>query len=991
MKNIQQTPMNLDYQQPYQQTYNNIYKTIAEYELEKNMRQEIQQDKLREYDFIVQEANGLLFELHKYIGNSLTRDSSNIYLIYQGSSFKCTHKNSSEIEKELSSLLSREVEILEDTKNIFDKKINNPNKIYLPLFFIKSKIEPILIFDIYNTVKNSEYFFNLFTYTSYLNNRFEDVFHNVINDKNFINEFLNKFTINNNSEYIDEWITYFFKTLRRIKSNLVLIGSRDVSEEIFYNGIIKQIFGFDYCITITDDILENQSVGTIIKNKLFLHVNHIPENKENQKKLKDLLEGIIVNDTIEENGIQVPFLCQIIFTLDQPHPFVSDFLSYTKVFFIDTIENINQKTNKPDRISLLNSIATNLMPFSQQLASLDFDKIKNYGNQYKYVDIVQGEVLSQRITNHSTNITINDTVIFKEKDYKTDNELFRNWLNNPELMNLALSFNSQNPVLDPFDNSFETIIPTEERYKHTYVTGKTGSGKSELLKTLIFRDIKRDDCSVILLDIHGDLSKDVARMVKDKERLVFIDPTLEKEQTPTINLFHTEDKSEENIEQVSQMITAIINDINVGDSPSGTMIDLLENCIPLLVRTNNKDFYDLKRLLKDIPKVTGTKEKQEEIESKRNTIKSEINRFRKNEFEEEYFEDEFMDVNNSTRQSVRRRLNKMLKDSKFSNLTNGENTIDLAKEMNSSKNKVIIFHIPKSKMLNTYSYYIKFIIGLIQIIALKRADQKEKNRKHTHLYIDEFHNFITPTIEEILTESRKYKLFLTFAHQSVSQIKDANLRDVILDNTNVKIVGKNSNKTLDMMNKTLNTKLQDVSKLTVGEFNLQSGVNDIIKIKNTDKLLNWDGMLPDEQWEEYKQYQLGNYYRDTVKKENAQGSSLHVMIMEFKNAILERNLSENSCLKKIENNEPDIFKEIEEDFGYIKAGIEQPRIRQQELSTIFKFAFNQPDEIKNTDFIKMLKDDEDIFDNETVSQTRSKKFDKDDKVKTTKYYLIPIF
>ena len=64
----------------------------------------------------------------------------------------------------------------------------------------------------------------------------------------------------------------------------------------------------------------------------------------------------------------------------------------------------------------------------------------------------------------------------------------------------------------------------------------------------------------------------------------------------------------------------------------------------------------------------------------------------------------------------------------------------------------------------------------------------------------EFKNFIGSTIEEILTESRKYKLFLTFANQSLSQI-DKRLRDIVLSNTNIKIIGKNSNENLRLMGK----------------------------------------------------------------------------------------------------------------------------------------------------------------------------------------------
>lgn len=1007
-----------------QQSYNNAFKTFADYEIEKNMRLTIEQDMLREYDYIIQESYVLLNEIYKLQGNSLTRDSKNIYLSYNNKNFRNQIDKTEEIETELSNIMSRPVKIIKDTKTIVNDRRSNPHKIYLPLYLIHSKIEPILVFDIYENIKDKNYSFNIFTYTNYLTKRLESTLetneyeleefynyslfgvplNNKINylkltNKYFNNSFLKALTINDNSEYIEEWITYFFKTLRRIRNNLVLIGNKDVSEEIFYNAIIKQIFGFDYCITITDEILENQSIDFIVQNKLFVHINHIPESLENQKKLKNLLESLIVYErrTNLDNTFNTPYLCQTIFTLDQPHPFLEDFLSHSKVFFVDSIDNVNQKLNQPDRISLLNNVAKNLEEFSKQLSMLNTSQIKYYSGQNKYVDLNQQEVLNKRTIHYSNYITLNDTVDFKDKNYKTDNELFKNWLKNPELMKLALSNNSQNPILDPFDESFERILPIEDRYKHTYITGKTGSGKSELLKTLIYRDIQRDDSTVILLDIHGDLAKDVTRLVKDKERLVLIDPILEKDLSPTINLFHVDDKSEENIEQVSQMISNVLNNINLDDKPSGAMIDILENCIPILIRNGQNDFYELKRFMKFILKP----KKKEDVcisdytetddQKYNNLVKSGL--YSENEFERDYFVDEFMGVSDSTKRAVKRRLNKMLKDSLFSNLTNGDNKIDLQKEMNSSRNKVIIFNIPKGKMLNTYTHYIKFIIGLIQIIALKRADIKDpKKRQLTYLYIDEFHNFITPTIEEILAESRKYKLFLTLAHQSISQIKDGNLRDIILDNTNVKIIGKNSNKTLDMMNKTLNTKLKDVEKLTAGEFNLQSGTSDVIRIKNTEKLLDGKGRISNEQWEEHKQYQLENFYRST-KKEDIKNIdkvkekiNIENMIDQFVEAIKSKDLSETSCLKKIKFKDQKRFEEIKDDFEYEKETTKQPRIRQQEINIVFQLAFNQEEPIDKNEFFKKLKDKNEIF-QETKMMTRDKKYRIKDKIQE-KYYLI---
>ena len=77
-------------------------------------------------------------------------------------------------------------------------------------------------------------------------------------------------------------------------------------------------------------------------------------------------------------------------------------------------------------------------------------------------------------------------------------------------------------ILDPFSDNFANLIPVAERYKHTYITGMTGSGKSELLKVLIMGDILRENGSIILLEPHGDLAQSVTKLVKDKSRLVYI-------------------------------------------------------------------------------------------------------------------------------------------------------------------------------------------------------------------------------------------------------------------------------------------------------------------------------------------------------------------------------------------------------------------------------------------------------------------------------------
>lgn len=121
-------------------------------------------------------------------------------------------------------------------------------------------------------------------------------------------------------------------------------------------------------------------------------------------------------------------------------------------------------------------------------------------------------------------------------------------------------------ILDPFSDNFANLIPVAERYKHTHLTGMTGSGKSELLKVLIMGDILRENGSIILLEPHGDLAQSVTKLVKDKSRLVYINPFLDDEKTPTINLFHLPNKSEQNIAKITQVILSVLKSVNSDES-----------------------------------------------------------------------------------------------------------------------------------------------------------------------------------------------------------------------------------------------------------------------------------------------------------------------------------------------------------------------------------------------------------------------------------------
>ena len=881
----------------------------------KNYNQVMNNQQMR-YAFFKQKEQSILRNINTSFYIRLWRYKDTFY--YRPSlSSPLINADEKKIAEEISSRYS-------NVNVVFVSNLNNAlsyKKMDVDTTYISRNSIPVVDDEVFDTTKNVELFLNqqglysrnILSYSSYLLNRFNN-FDLKNKAKSYANHFIENMTTANDMKFLVNRLGNFFKHLNS-QDALIFLGNKDVSKEILLNRVLKPIFGSQFCITITDEMLQNESIEEILKYKLIYHIDKIPEDKKDREKLRKILISILVDQFIMIDKV-IPIHGQVFITIDEADPFLKDFLSSSDVFFVDSMENIMTKLQEKGVISFHKKLSSSLTTFSKELSVL--------GNTH--------------------------CELWKKTN---QNEDFKKLLDdiNENIVKLI-----KDNILDPFSSHFEDFIPVLERYKHTYVTGMTGSGKSELLKVLIMADILRADGSVILLEPHGDLAQSVVKLIADKTRLININPFLSEDKIPTLNIFHLANKNEANIARLTQVILNVLKGVNSDENFTGAMEDVLEMCIRVLLRKGNGSFQELYRFLND----------------NRNEDLVALGLDSPNQLESEFFDDDFEGLT-KTKDAVRRRLKKLLNDPVFSNLMNGENTINLEKAMN-TQGKVIIFNIPKGKMPNTYKYYIRFIVEYIQILALKRADVAEDDRAHTHLYIDEAHNFITSTatISEILTESRKYKLFVTFAHQAITQIRDTNLRDIMTTMTNVKIIGKNSNKTLEAINRTLNTKLEDVEKLETGEFYLSSGNNDIIKVNVTDKLLDGKEDISDIQEEEQKQYQFEHYYRN-IKNKDDEVSHIEKVLQildEYINAIKSVDIAYFDKIKVSSK----LYEELIYNFNDEYDGA-RGYISKQDLYLYFNLIYPENSFIKNNkDLLKILKSKDAFFkQNVNTNKTYNKK------------------
>ena len=393
--------------------------------------------------------------------------------------------------------------------------------------------------------------------------------------------------------------------------------------------------------------------------------------------------------------------------------------------------------------------------------------------------------------------------------------------------------------LDSKLESFNTYVPLKERLRHTYILSGSGGGKTSLLEYLFFQDIQNREYSKIFFDIIGKSTNKIMQFVDTKD-LLLLDFTLKEGFTFKVNPFNLKKRKNKKISKKDILFRTkvIINALEkvLGIEWSPNMKVVLVPCVATLLRKGSSNIFELQRLIQ------GEKELV-------NLGKKSPNKWHR-EFFETQFDDEKLDV---TKDAITTKIQALLnEDETFLNMVIGEDTLDLEEAIN-TKGKTIIIKLPKEANLLA-----RLIVEMIQEIVKKRVvDYTENEIIDTHVYFDEFQNYVTETLEEILAESRNYKLYVTFAHQTLRQIGDK-LEDMVLSCTNIKLIGQNSYKNLIKMSKEIQVDIKQLEALKQGEFFLKVGANEAIKIKTTDKFINME--IDEGKHQEHIAYQLEHYY-----------------------------------------------------------------------------------------------------------------------------------
>ena len=396
--------------------------------------------------------------------------------------------------------------------------------------------------------------------------------------------------------------------------------------------------------------------------------------------------------------------------------------------------------------------------------------------------------------------------------------------------------------LDPTDpKTIDGVLISPMLFVHAYILAMSGMGKTEIMKILILRFYLEKMSNIIILDLNGDLSRQIARVVANKKDIVYIDMMNTKKFTPIHNPLRTKHRDTASLSIMSQELLIAIKSI-IGTDFTPNMEAVLIPCIYTLLQKGDSGIDEL---------ITFMDNEHNEYLIELG-LKSPIKSHR------DFFDNQFTKVKlDKTKDAIATKLQILLNNPLFANFIIGKSTINLEKLMKSI-GKIIIFRFPKSMVPAA-----KLLMASIQGIALKRASLPEEMRPKTYLFLDEFQNFVNPTLQEILSESRKYKLSVICAHQNLSQI-DTKTRDSLMSNTHIKIAGNNSIKDSKIMADEIGIAPLQLMELQKGEFYVKVDSKTPVKVMAIDRFIGDNDALPEMQWKQHQKYWRKEYYTKII-------------------------------------------------------------------------------------------------------------------------------
>jgi Type IV secretion-system coupling protein DNA-binding domain len=309
-------------------------------------------------------------------------------------------------------------------------------------------------------------------------------------------------------------------------------------------------------------------------------------------------------------------------------------------------------------------------------------------------------------------------------------------------------------------------VDIDGRMKHTHIIGGTGTGKSTLIANLIVQDIQKG-IGIALFDPHGDLVDDVlARIPEERWNDVVLLDAADGEHPIGLNILEAHSELEKEI--LSSDLVASFRKLSTswGDQMNSVFGNAI---VAMLESSKGGTLHDLRRFLVET--------------SYRETFLQSVS----DPSVQYYWRKEYPLLKTNSIGPILTRLDTFLRPKTIRNMVVQKTGLDFEQLVNT--NKIILIKLSQG-LIGTENSYLLGSLILSKIHQAALARQKLTSRNPFFIYLDEFQNFITPSIKEMLSGVRKYNVGLILSHQDLQQLQreDTELLNSILSNTYTRIV-----------------------------------------------------------------------------------------------------------------------------------------------------------------------------------------------------------
>lgn len=430
---------------------------------------------------------------------------------------------------------------------------------------------------------------------------------------------------------------------------------------------------------------------------------------------------------------------------------------------------------------------------------------------------------------------------------------FRGYIAYLRLVNTALK--------DAVDREICNATPTlreDLRKMNSIVIGGSGAGKSELLKLLVHHYVRHPELGAILvLDPHGKLGREIAQWREfsgtGAGRLVYLDGNAKPGLVPALNPFSIGSASPEEVStiamQLGDTVALLAED---GETISGNMMRLARFCIRVLLERPGSTLMDLKRMLA--------------AEEGDPLLKPALRH--PDELVRDFFTGSFHSKNlEAAKEALVRRIEGALLEPAFRRIVTAPRPVDLQGALEGGK--VVVVNVASAGSGDVALG--RLLIAQTAALGLRRVYNSAMNMTPVHVFVDEASKLIAPPVFKILKELRKVGIHITMAQQVLGDGMDAHELRHIVQQTEIKLVGKN--RAMGQAFKALGWNTRDgLPWLNTGQFIAEWG-NDgqHIHVHAASHLAGDANAMAPGEWQAVLEHQLAAYHRPVTA---AQGPAL---------------------------------------------------------------------------------------------------------------------